>query len=398
MAMGTLSLMFDRAWIIDENTDLEALELVPYEQAFNAAIDMLNEAENQAMGQNFIIPSDWVGGDGAWTSDYMVRFIRSWRARLRSQVARTVAERDGADWPSVLNDAESGLAPEEGFAGLYDGSNWAWDVMKVRAGAAPVWARLDLRMIGPADASGAYADWLATEIEQRQPFDIDTDDRRVTGTDGPQSDGTLVRYAGESPFYPERGTYHFSSYGDSRWYHFLSNTDVLYLGRHPDWDPKERDFLIAEARYRLGDVAGAMEIVNRYRTAANLPAFADPNGPAPGGDRCVPKPDGVNCGDLWEALKYEKRIELFHYGFGTEFFDDRGWGDLVTGTLLQLPIPGSTLLELEMEIYTYGGDAGGAAPVIAAEGSPAYYYLRNQALTAYREKRRQEGKEVLQRF
>jgi hypothetical protein len=36
--------------------------------------------------------------------------------------------------------------------------------------------------------------------------------------------------------------------------------------------------------------------------------------------------------------------------------------------------------------------------VIAAEGSPAYYYLRNQALTAYREKRRQEGKEVLQRF
>ena len=122
-----------------------------------------------------------------------------------------------------------------------------------------------------------------------------------------------------------------------------------------DW---ELQFIAAEANYRLGNRDAAMAHVNMSRARGDLPPFTDPNGVAPGGDRCVPQmPDG-SCGDLWEAYKYEKRIELFHYGFGTEYFDDRGWGDLVQWTWEQVPVPGSELELLLMEVYTFGGPGG----------------------------------------
>ena len=64
-----------------------------------------------------------------------------------------------------------------------------------------------------------------------------------------------------------------------------------------------------------GKFAEAGALVNITRTKNGLPAITafDATTPVPGGARgCVPKmPQGstVTCGNLWEALKYEKRIE-----------------------------------------------------------------------------------------
>jgi hypothetical protein len=55
---------------------------------------------------------------------------------------------------------------------------------------------------------------------------------------------------------------------------------------------------------------------------------------------------------LWSMLKHEKRMEAFGTLCGIAFYDDRGWGDLVEGTPVDLPIPGSELLILEEAIYT----------------------------------------------
>ena len=59
---------------------------------------------------------------------------------------------------------------------------------------------------------------------------------------------------------------------------------------------------------------------------------------------CIPKvPTAalgpVVCGGLFEAIKYEKRIETAFTSYGDWFFDMRGWGDLPAGTSLQWPVP-----------------------------------------------------------
>ena len=48
---------------------------------------------------------------------------------------------------------------------------------------------------------------------------------------------------------------------------------------------------------------------------------------------------GGVCGDAWEAMKYEKRLETAMTGYGQWYFDSRGWGDLPVGTPVHWPVP-----------------------------------------------------------
>jgi len=66
----------------------------------------------------------------------------------------------------------------------------------------------------------------------------------------------------------------------------------------------------------------------------------------PGGGACVPRvPDpatnftSAKCGTLFEALKWEKRMELAFMEYGAWYLDSRGWGDLAVGTPLEWPVP-----------------------------------------------------------
>lgn len=380
LSLAYLGTLFDKGFIVDESSDLENLEFVPYGDLFAAGIAKLDEAETVARGNSFTVPSEWVGFDGTMSSDKFARLISSWRARLKTQVARSAADRDALNWQDIMSDLQAGLGADEDYAVYDDGSQWAWMRDKLHTAAIAGWARLDIRTYGPADQTGAYQTWLATAPDDRRPFDVDTDDSRVTGG-APDADGTYIAYIGSSPFPANRGYYHYSNYLDVRWNYYSSG----FVGRLPNWDPKERDFLMAEAMYRTGNQSGAMDIVNTYRTAAGLPAFTSPTGTAPG-NRCVPRTESGACGDLWEALKYEKRIELFHYGPFTEYFDDRGWGDLVPDTPTQLPIPGSELLLLLEDIYTFGGPGGeSSAPSIISDLSPEGIAQKRFALEKYRE-------------
>lgn len=353
MALGQLAVLFDRAYAFDEHTDLESVALSPHPDVLAAALAKLDEAIALAEANDFTLPAEWVAFKEPMDSDRLARLARSYRARYRMNVARTPEERAATDWSAVLADARNGIMAE--WAGYYDGdweNNWAWDMQKMFAGAHPIWARLDYRTIGPADAGGEYQAWLSRAPADRQPFFIGTVDRRITGAT-PTDGGTYTGFEMETLFRPNRGTDHFSFYWDTRWAHLAESMGV---GDHPDFPVRELAFMEAEALFRMGDVEGAMAIVNASREGGELPPFTDAAGPAPGGDVCVPQlPDG-SCGDLWEALKYEKRIELFHYGPFTEFVDDRGWGDLVPGTFVELPAPEGSLDDL---LDTFYGEASG---------------------------------------
>jgi hypothetical protein len=95
---------------------------------------------------------------------------------------------------------------------------------------------------------------------------------------------------------------------------------------------------------------------------------------------CVPRvPFGagssatLSCGTLWEALKYEKRIETAYTNFATWFLEGRGWGDLPNGTPLYWVTPYQDLQARQVptsKLYGAGpssnpSNAAGSATTVA---------------------------------
>lgn len=374
---SNLAVIHDQAFLVTEEVsadDLGMLEPVPYDQVWAKAEELYAEVIQRAQGGSFTIPDLWTGFQHDWDGDRMAEVARAMRTRYSTHVPRTPAERQALNWSAILADAQMGISESYGCV-REAGGNWCYQYPKTYLAWFTGWARIDYRTIGPSDASGNYQRWINAPLDQRTPFDLDTDDVRIMPT-GPcpapndaASCGKYMRYMGSSPFPADRGIYHYSNYIDWRWAYLWY--DYRYETLWPDMTQKELDFIAAEANYNLGNMAAVMEFVNMSRANGELPPFTDASGVAPGGDRCVPKMNDGSCGDLWEAYKYEKRIELFHYGMATEYFDDRGWGDMVQHSWLQLPIPGIELDLLLMEIYTFGGPGGNSsAPDILDDVTP----------------------------
>ncbi len=396
-SLANIALLFDQGFVVDETRDPAALEIVPATQVWDAALEKYSEVIEIASNHSFTIPAEWVGFNREWTETDLIAFTKAYRARHTMSMARTRAERDEIDWERVLSDVSDDLPFD--FGTFDDGPNWGSHGQKLQACCSPAWARIDYRTIGPADVSGAWESWINAAPEDKVPFDVLTPDSRITQPMQPTTDGKYIRYLGSSPFPISRGVYHWSNYMYSEWESYF---DTGFTGYYPDLTQKEVDFIRAEAWYRTQQVDRAREVVNKYRANGDLPPFSgteNPDGP----ESCVPQmPDG-SCGDLWETLKYEKRIEVFHYGMAQEYFDDRGWGDLVEGTFLELPVPGSELLLLLMDIYSFGGAEGngatgeGMTPDFLVDISPRAISLKRLILQSRWEIQRQRGDRSLTR-
>jgi hypothetical protein len=220
--------------------------------------------------------------------------------------------------------------------------------------------------LGPADSANGFVNWVATPNDNRQPFQIRTKDRRIQGAAGPASPGKYVGYNLNNIFAVSRGTYRFS------WYYYGRNgTGTTWQeGPQLSMTVAEMDLLKAEALIRLGRAAEALPLINKTRVAnGELPPVTIDGPPdAPG---CVPRKFNGQCGSLWDALRYEKGIELLGVNGVNRFFDARGWQMLAQYSITQLPIPGRELGTLQLENYTFGGPGGeSSAPAPDAERCP----------------------------
>jgi hypothetical protein len=111
----------------------------------------------------------------------------------------------------------------------------------------------------------------------------------------------------------------------------------------------ENNMLAAEGYLRANNFVAAAALIDITRTANGLPVLTgvvlDGTTPVPGGTACVPRvPQAPNftsaaCGNMWEAMKYEKRMETAFTGFMQWFNDNRGWGDMIVDTALEWPVP-----------------------------------------------------------
>jgi hypothetical protein len=246
------------------------------------------------------------------------------------------------NWAQVMADVDAGITEDFVFD-ADGGAGWASTILYYNQ---PGWAEIPYFIWGMADQSGNYQDWLAVPMADKHPI-VDGNPTLIITPDlrFPQGATLDAQRADPGTYFaapsdigsvwaqPGRGTWRWSYYRHIKNVHYTGS----FLGDLPEITVREVQLLKAEGLFRSSDAAGAATIINETRVPNGLNA-TDAAGT---NTSCVPRlPDGT-CGDLFEMLKWEKRLETSQYGPLTAgfYFDSRGWGDLWLGTPLQFPVP-----------------------------------------------------------
>jgi hypothetical protein len=362
-----IALLFGQGFVVDETTDLlAAQEPLPYDQLMDVAMGYFDQAISLSQSASWTLPMEWMRA--SLTGPEFARVMHSFKARYMSMSARSVAERKALPWSQIVADIDAGITSD--FVANYDDdTNWHWE-----AGAYGTyfgWSELAYFIYGMADQSGRFQQWNSLSLSDKSyqfgdndPVLIITPDERF-----PQGSTVEEQRATEAGRYfriqrpgtetgytwarPDRGTWRWSWYKHNRYEQYWDELvyDVIEI------PTVEMSLLKAEALFHQGNLSGAADIINETRTAAGLNA-TDASGT---NTSCVPKLPDSSCGDLWEMLKWEKRVEATFKGpFGAPwFFDGRGWGDLWKDTWIQLPIPCGEAQVLQLlPCESYGGPGG----------------------------------------
>lgn len=371
LARGYIALQFDQALIVDEHTDLAAVDVTnyrPYTEVAAQAIAELDEAIAIAQANDFTIPGDagWISGF-AMDNEELIRLANSYAARFIAYMPRTRAERDAADWAEVLRRTEGGMTRDFAPQGIVDVivSDSRRILSRVRTGPRSDHVRPDIMVYGQADTSGAWQAWLAQPLAQRTPIRIWTPDRRIQGIATTTAPGSYIGYQASNIWSIDRGTYLRSYY----YYHRLGTGDSWYLGPQVTLTVDELRLLRAEALIRLGRAAEAVPLINVTRQQNGMLPPVTIAGP-PDANGCVPQKVNGTCGSLWDALRHEWDIEMLGVEGGVAFYNRRGWQALPENTPLQFPVPGRELETIGLPLYSFGGGGAGSAPPRDPERCP----------------------------
>jgi hypothetical protein len=271
------------------------------------------------------------------------------------------------------------------------------------------WHQMPAFFIGMGDVSGSYAAWINQPIGSRGAgnvgFFMQTPDLRFPqGATRTEQRADFAISSCESPgvkckrYFVNRDagdqfsglSWGWSNYDFERFHTWAEVGDAGSPtdGNIPFFTKAELDMLEAEGHIRQGNLVAAAALINKTRTAAPDPVTGAANGgglppvlAVPGSaatgtmPNCVPKTP-VNasnagggtlvCGDIMEAMKWEKRLETLMTHFAAWYLDARGWGDLAQGVPLFWATPYEDLLARNITTLYGTGSGVGTAPNSAA--------------------------------
>ncbi len=393
-ANGNVALAYDSLTPVTPANKGAPPILITAQAAMAIALAQLDTAISVA-GQSpgFTLPSTWINGN-AFTSAQLIQVAKGWKARLRAGVARTPAEAAAVNWDAVIADA-SGALPSDLMVIQSNAAGSVWTIGDAQHYTYDTWSQQSPMILGFADSArvcGAggdcYDGWLQTPLNSRYAFLIKSADQRLpsgeTREDQRASSGAgsfpsppraNLYFRNRRPTDPAGAAYNLSQYDFYRFQEWSNTRNGLY----PLMTRAEMDLLMAEGYIRKGDFANAMAKINITRVAnGKLPplvGIASLTQPISNSGSCVPRvpqPPAFNtaaCGNIMEALKWEKRLETEFTHFGAWYFDSRGWGDLPQGTALEYPVPFQELDVRGIPLYNLGGVGG---PSSAARGTYGY--------------------------
>jgi hypothetical protein len=356
LTLGFESLIFDKGFVIDEDTPQGTATLEPYTVVSAAAVAKFEKAIAEATGKSWTIPTEFTPGM-TLTAGNFIRMANTMAARQLAYTPRTPEENAQVNWAKVLAFANEGISTGGSPFDLQaqgDGGNVWYDLMK-GYGELESWVRVDQRIIQLADPSQPRAYTSTTP----PPMPNIADARFAKGT--PDASGNIKTPGADFWFYnnipwdPARGVYMFSQWGHARYIDYGYEVDAPFLGVAPFVLQAENDLLIAEALIRTGgDRARAASLINKTRV---------------GRGKLSPLSAASSTNDLLAAIFYERDVELWDTGAGQAWFDRRridknltyngiaiGAG-LQPGTPRHLPVPAAELETLGIPVYTYGGSS-----------------------------------------
>jgi len=353
MTMGELSLNYDSAFVVDENSDLTSLKFSHRLAVRDTAVAKLEAAAALAAANAFSTPANWTNGT-AYDNTQIARLARTYAARLLAYYPRNGTENGTANWARVATLASAGISTGGAFDFQFTGDggtlffddlkDWSEDLTTER-----VHTRV-AHMLDPVTQKDPWPNPTGN------PQPNSPDKRLGDGSYGTAADvagwgtipktanaGTDFAWSGFNIFRPARGMYHQSNITHIR-YDYASFSDPAgtggAFGRDPVITATENDLLWAEGLIRSGgSLTAAANLINNTRVGrGGLP-------PATAGD-------GV--AGLLTKLQYEQDIELMGLGDAV-FFNRRRIDGLEPLTPHQMPVPAKELQVLRKALYTYGG-------------------------------------------
>jgi hypothetical protein len=403
ISLGYLALMHDSSAVISPGMSTQDPGVLrPYTEVMDSAYAALQRAIDLATApapgtDGFPIPSTWLPSPTSYTSTEFVKLIRSYRARFRANIARAPAERAAANWDLIIADAQNGLTADQ----LITTSTTTFNTLAWRGQYETfgLWHQTPPFIIGMGDVSGTYASWIAQPVSDRGSgnngfFMVTPDLRFPQGATraAQQADFAITScQAASTPckryFVNRLGNDQFaglgwgwSNYDFVRFHSWNVSGDGTSRNGNTLFFPKaELDMLQAEGNIRKGNYAAAATLINVTRVKNGLPAITafDGTSPVPGGANCVPKVpvspfNVIACGNMLEAMKWEKRIETAFVTYSPWFLDGRGWGDLAADTPTFWAVPFQDLQARGVataNIYGAGIGTGNAPGSVAAKGT-----------------------------
>jgi hypothetical protein len=342
-ALGELGLIFDQAFVVDENsTGLPTL--VKYQDVVTAALTKWDAVIAASAGKTYefptsVLPLSVVKFNGT----NLNRIANTMAARTLAYSARTAAETQALSWTKVLAYADKGITGNgltsfdftvigDGYVNWYadfpaaPNSTWGIPVSTVTINEMDptVPAGFTGTMVGPSAVHDArlgnvnQVDWSSYSFE---------------------SLGTDFSYEAHVAGNPARGIWKQSPYWYLRYYSYGWDQSPGAEGPMPYVLAAENDLLIAEALVRTGgDLNRAATLINKTRVTRG---------------KLAPVSAATGTAALLKAINYEQDIELMTITNG--MYLRRRNDNLRIGTVRHLPVPAKELETLGLAIYTFGG-------------------------------------------
>ncbi len=325
---GYLGLVFDKAHIIDKNTDLNNLSFNTYTDVVAASVSFLDQCIVLCNQNNFSLPDEFLSSEISIDNSMLEQMANSMASRLLVYQSRNQTLNTSLNWAAVLNYANNGISYDLNI--LYENYSSANITRYLNL---PGWCRIDYRIIHLMDPGYPYR-WPDDNVswdtqDGLDPMEANSMDARLIND---------FEYNQTVPFHPDRGYYHFSHYRFKRYDEYVNSS----AGPKPIFLKAELDLIMAEAYLNMGNNAAAVDILNNGSriNRGNLPALTG----------------GETNQELLKATFYERDIELISSSMGIGFFDLRRRDMHQKGTPLHFPVPATILNDLGEEVYTYGAE------------------------------------------
>jgi hypothetical protein len=402
-SLAMLSLQYDKAYIVDETTDLStpaavaALQYSARDAVRDSAVSKLEQAATVAAANAFTTPDGWTGSGGfTYSNSDIAKMSKTLAAMTLAWYPRDSTEIDEVDWAKVAQLASGGMSSGTPVDLKFEQDGyvfWISELMNWFDGIDG--GRMHTRMSHFMDPATQMDPWPLTGNPQPNSPDKRLGDGSFGDSTTLEAEfGTPVATANAGSDYawsevgaimrPDRGSYHQSNIAQIRYdeSHVMSG-DGQYagFGPAPAINATVNDLLWAEALIRLGgatNLAQAATLIDKTRVGrgglsssatAVANVGADANGPCMANNKLAST--GGTC-TLMSMLLYEYEVEL--PGLGPAIFwvhrklpdiIGGGWaGDnsprrhiagLLPGTPREMPVPAKELGIKGEPFYTWGG-------------------------------------------